>query len=714
MDKPAECVCVPEDAAPRRFVPGQAAASVAIFGAFYVWTWLGIGTHLLHHYQSPTFLVATRYFRGCVAAPGGPADCVSSFLSQGFYFPWVGALVLTAAAWLVCRSTRALLEAFAARRVAPWLAYAPALLLVMLDGRYDYRLLPTVALLGALALTNLYIRLRVRAPARAAAFVVLYVLLYYLAGGIATLFAVLCGIFELARRRQLALGLAFLVLSPVLPLAVAGWSYALDLPEAFVNLHPYRSAYSNARPGPDAAPTLLKELLRTLSWLHASLMLFFPLAALAARYAESLVRAATRCREWTRRGLPWNALVFASMALCLYVPGVWWSSFILPAHICVFFCALFLLLAGLDLWMHADPSPAQRVSAALSVFLLLGAFLTWATFDVGVKRRIAVDYYASRRDWASVLETARRIESGSYDVYVMHEVNRALYHTGRLPYDMCGYPQFGRPPGILLSAEEMTDIGYTKFAEWSFELGNLNFARHWGNLALEIHGHSPRLLVLLSRVEAMLGRPEAARALLNSLARDPLYAGDARRRLRELAADPLLAADPECRQVRAVMLDRDCGYGGFGGFAYEEMLLQYAVASPRNREAFEYLMAYYLLTRQRAKLCANMGRLDEFDYVGIPRLYEEALLLEASISPKTPVTLRNRSISAQTEQRFREFLRDLDPCQNGPVPDRPKALETLIRRWGDSYFFFTVFGFTEPRPGWKVVGPPPPPKGGAK
>ncbi len=107
-------------------------------------------------------------------------------------------------------------------------------------------------------------------------------------------------------------------------------------------------------------------------------------------------------------------------------------------------------------------------------------------------------------------------------------------------------------------------------------------------------------------------------------------------------------------------------------------------------------------------------RLADFDYVGIPRLYEEALLLEGSMHPETPVPLRNQRISAESLRRFDEFLNDLDPYQNGPVPDRPKALETLIRKWGDSYFFFAVFGFTEPRPGWKMVGPPPPRKGDAK
>ncbi len=161
------------------------------------------------------------------------------------------------------------------------------------------------------------------------------------------------------------------------------------------------------------------------------------------------------------------------------------------------------------------------------------------------------------------------------------------------------------------------------------------------------------------------------------------------------------------------MLDHDQEYGGLGGFTYDGMLQLYLDAKPKNRMAFEYLMAYYLLTCKFGRVCENLGRLGDFGYAGIPRLYEEAVLLEGRMHPDRPVDLHGRSISPEAVARFEEFLADVDACRSGPAPDRPGAREALTRKWGDSYLFFAVFGFSEPRSGWRIA-PPPAPKGGPK
>jgi hypothetical protein len=49
--------------------------------------------------------------------------------------------------------------------------------------------------------------------------------------------------------------------------------------------------------------------------------------------------------------------------------------------------------------------------------------------------------------------------------------------------------------------------------------------------------------------------------------------------------------------------------------------------NPRNKMAFEYLMACYLVTGQVDKIVANVGKLREFGYERIPPLYEEAILI---------------------------------------------------------------------------------------
>jgi len=86
------------------------------------------------------------------------------------------------------------------------------------------------------------------------------------------------------------------------------------------------------------------------------------------------------------------------------------------------------------------------------------------------------------------------------------------------------------------------------------------------------------------------------------------------------------------------------------------MFLSLLKANRRNRMAFEYLMAYYLLACRPDKVAQNISRLDDFEYRGIPRHYEEAILMQTAITGKT-VDLHGRTIRPETMQRFEYFRR---------------------------------------------------------
>jgi hypothetical protein len=651
-------------------------ASILIFGLFFLYTWLVTGPHLIYQYQTPVFLTGMDFLERFLDKPGGLVDYGSLFLAQFDYSPWLGALIITAVAWLICLQTRSLLRTMAGAAVPPWLSYFPAVLLLMLHGQYDYRLLPSAALLVALLFVNLYLRPAWSAPRRLALFAVLSALLYAIAGGVYVLFAVLCAISELVRKRQYALGVLYILCAAALPCGFAMYSYDVGMREAFVSLHPYRPVYVNMKLGPDDEAVALRKSLNALSRMHAALMLFFPAAALLAAFHENVAGAGAALRRWLAR---LRAAVRPRPA---------------PETVAE---------------PHAPAASIPWTIPSLAVFLVLGCGLAYGTFDLNVKKRLEIEYYGERKDWEMVLATARDIGSEAYDFYVMHEVVRALYHTGKLPDEMCSWPVCVHPPSIQLTAAEMTNVGYAKFSELSLELGNVNLAQHWGHLALEIEGNSPRLLKLLVKVNVLQGRTEAARTLLGALRRNLLYREWADQCLALLGADPGMEHNREFHEIRAVMLDHDYGYGGFGGFTYDRMIGELLLTNRKNKMAFEYLMAFYLLTRQFDKVGANIGRLIDFDYAGIPRMYEEAVLLQSLLPDAQRPNLCGRSISGESISRFNRFLADLDVYQNGPEVGRKRAFETLVRKWGNSYFFFGVFGFSEPRPGWTMTGVPPMP-----
>jgi hypothetical protein len=111
----------------------------------------------------------------------------------------------------------------------------------------------------------------------------------------------------------------------------------------------------------------------------------------------------------------------------------------------------------------------------------------------------------------------------------------------------------------------------------------------------------------------------------------------------------------------------------------DEMLTALLGRNGRNRMAFEYLMACYLLTGRVDKIVDNIGRLDDLGYRAIPTLYAEEILVYVS----------KFKISPETIQRYVTFIQ----LRNSMGPqNRSLVLNRLVREFGSSYFFYITFG----------------------
>jgi len=134
--------------------------------------------------------------------------------------------------------------------------------------------------------------------------------------------------------------------------------------------------------------------------------------------------------------------------------------------------------------------------------------------------------------------------------------------------------------------------------------------------------------------------------------------------------------------MRSFMLARD----SVETVSFEKLFQELLDMDPHNRMAFEYLVADHLLGRRVDKVAADIARLDDFAYPGIPRHYEEALLIYAAKGAN--LDLHGRSISLTTVERFARFNR-LRAKYNG---DADAARKGLAREFGDSYFYYYAFG----------------------
>jgi hypothetical protein len=225
-------------------------------------------------------------------------------------------------------------------------------------------------------------------------------------------------------------------------------------------------------------------------------------------------------------------------------------------------------------------------------------------------------------------------------------------------------------------------IGYAKCMDAMYDLGRVNDAEFIAHETWEMVGAHPRVMKKLAFINIAKGQPEAAHAFLHALARDPVSAGWARAVLAALADDPTLAGDREVerlRRSRDVPDARDY-------LTEEQTLLDLLQADGRNRMAFDYLMAHYLLTRQLGKFIEELPRLRDFGDARLPRHYEEALELYRRLTLHA-AEIPGYEVSPEARDRLEEFFGVLK-AHGG---DRESARLALVAQHRDSYPFYYVF-----------------------
>jgi len=611
---------------------------IIFFVSFYLYIWLRTDPQLSYYRQCPAFPISLSFLGSFLSYPGGPVEYVSRFFLQFYYYGWAGALVITIAAWLIYLSTRGLLTAMADGPIRPWIYFVPVVLLVLLCNQRSHWLNSTIGILVALGFVNVYVRIGFRGVLpRLVVFVLLSGVVYYLAAGAYVLYATLCGIFELLRNRKIVLGVFCLLLGPAVPYAFATYSYQTGLGAAYAPLLRFV----------EGGWLSLKAMLSLQKGPYLGLLLFFPL--------ESIAEALRRSRRTSG-----SAETAEKTPELVPVPGWTFRSLVL--------------------------------------FVVITAVSAGFSFNAAANRRLHVDYYTRNRMWNQALREARLLAPKSYNIYIMADVTRALYHTGRLPYEMFAYLQRMNTPSLILPYAKHPNLPtLTQSTDLFFELGNVNLAEHVAHLGTESYDPRPLFQKRLVQINILKGYPQAARAFLGVLKKQLFYRNWADRYLRRLDADPQMMEDEELQRVRAVMLDADYPYGQLRDLSVEPLMQQLLRTNKRNRMAFEYLMAHYLLTCRHDKIAWSIHRLDDFDYVGIPTHYEEAILIYTETHPNQKLDLAGRQISDRTIQRYKGFIRDFASFSNLSYgPEKNTAMETLGTRYGNTYFFYCTFGVSVP------------------
>jgi hypothetical protein len=631
---------------------------VALFVALFAWyLWAVVDLRLVFQARDMLFLWNVRYFTDFLGQPGSLLDWTDKLLVQVCYQGWPAVILLATVVWLLLVSTIGLMKALSRTNIGgTWIV--PAALVVWL---YGSGLFPTRVVVGitlAMAAANAWRRMPAcRAWVRLVGFVALSVVLYYVAGEAYYCFAACCVIHEALTRKRLAAATLFV-------LAAVAVKFGLDAALARLNLASHNFHVFS----------LVKRHREPLDWRELALYLYFPACA----------------------------LVVVSRQAVLNVARAWWRRFGKSAG------ADSEAEAGKNdrekAWEDANVGRRRAWLRAASCWvgktllvLLPAATVAYFLFDRQTKLSQEIDYCAEHQRWEDVLGKARLLSPEKYTSSVNHDVNLALYHTGRMPYQLLRYPQRYQP--LFTLGQVMPNIALlNKPISLLLELGRVSEAEH---LAMELLEMQPcgKAIKHLAFIKMAKGHTAAARVFLNVL-RDDLVWGDwAERHLQQLTTDPELAGEEEVQRLRGLMLakddwDRTSKPDAQGiMFSSDMMLLDLLKQNRGNRMAFEYLMSRRLLTGNLQGAAELFPMLNAVSYPSTPPLYEEAVILYSCQHPEefgrigADVSLGGRKVGDATMSKFRRLQ-----AIAGPAGRLDEKMEPAVaRELGDTYFYYFLY-----------------------
>jgi hypothetical protein len=615
--------------------------SFIFFTLFYLYLWLYIDPKLIYHGAGiitnfPAFYKTWSFFPPFLSYPGGPMDYLSAFLSQLFYYSWVGALVVTVQAWMMYLCLDYLLKA-ANLLKSNLICFALPILLLVLYSRYTYYFVTTMTFLAALLCVCLYLKLtlsRKKVLSCVTVFLIISVILYYLAGGAFLLFAVLCVIYELFFRSRWKISLLYLLSAAFIPYLVGLLVLGVSIVDAFSNSLPF------------SWKTLHYEARRRAVEIVYALYLLPPLIFLALGLWHRLVERLHIAKKRTSKKP---------------VKRHQNKIFILPIK--MFF------------WYRC--SRKVRFSTELLLLLAIAGSVVFFTRNDSLRTRFKVDYFAFHKMWPELLISARQYPT---DPFIAHAVNRALYHRGRLGYDMFSWPQ---QPDYLFLSDEKYKWMYWQIFDVFLDLGVINLAENDLTECLEGIGERPMILQRLALINMIKGNSDSAKIYLGALSETLFDADWAKHYLDLLETDPNLSTDKNIQHQRSLCLDKDClTYA----LLKERTLSWLLEKNNQNRMAFEYLMAWYMINKQMGKFVQNLERLQDFNYREVPTHYEEAALIYVYGTGK-PIQLDGYLSNPQKRQEIEDFSRIL----NSYGKDKKAAFNELSKKFNDTYFFYYMY-----------------------
>ena len=324
--------------------------------------------------------------------------------------------------------------------------------------------------------------------------------------------------------------------------------------------------------------------------------------------------------------------------------------------------------------LFVQSSNSKIVMASQIVVLVFGGyFFVGRSVDMGKEEVMAYDFNCRMRKWDRVIAMAeKKTPTTPLSVTCL---NLALAKEDLLGERMFTYfqngidglmPDFVRDYTIPLIAGEVY-----------YHLGFVNTAQRYAFEAMEAlpdYQKSSRAVMRLAETNIINGNYEVAGKYLHLLQKTLYYKHWATNALQTMKDEKLIAQHPEWGWLRKCRTQQDFLFSE----GEKDMMLGVLFRqNMQNRMAFEYLMAYTLLTKDLKHFLQYFPLSESLNYRAIPKSYQEALYYAWTSTNNDPTKDIPYPVSNTIKQRFQAFQRT--PGQAGH------------NEFSDTYWYYLYF-----------------------
>lgn len=334
--------------------------------------------------------------------------------------------------------------------------------------------------------------------------------------------------------------------------------------------------------------------------------------------------------------------------------------------VCIFIPLLSALLANRYISNHK----IRWTISLLSILVYAGGTFYYFIFSYNMRERLIIEaeMHVKAGEWEKVQNCCRRYQGSNQ--LVRYFSNMALYHMGRLPYDLFETPQTMGVQSLYLPWK--SDSRQSEYGHYLYEqLGYINEAHRWEFEAMVVFGETAPHLINLIRYNIVNHRPKVAMRFVRTLKQSLFY----RKQAVELEKH---VSSGEIAGLKALPYDKNENVRFANVFNIAPELSYLCDKDSTNRMAFEYLMSNLLLSNQLVRFVENLKRIHSFSYPQLPRIYEEALYAYRLGVDEETFNRSGFTICPETEERFRSYY---SLHQKGNIKE-------LQKQFGNTYWYY--------------------------